>query len=597
MENFVTQHLKLSEIQVPYMDVLEKVADELLRSPSSPYRSESEIPFIRKFYGNIKASTEGLKEGQIRHIITSGALDRDHEILVPKGAVIKYYKQNRRVLWSHDYRDPDNIIAKNIDLQLLEQSRWEAITEFALKEHKAAKIYRLYKDDFLNMWSVGFIPVKGYRPKPEDEEKLAKLFKSLIILGEPPKPDEVRYVHEKWELLEYSAVAIGSNRDARTEAIAKKYDLDDALLKELEFKIKKAADAAGMSPENEPVIFDLAAGEGKNENGEQEKEDKAAAPEAADSKGEQKDVEDEYAADEELSELLAEEDTPPGPAREFIEDAQNAEDAPADGPKILENAQTLQDQAYETGEKDAEIITKPLPNFHSCRIRDPEKFKKGSIRTIQRDHEGKPYLVLIGRLKGETKTTVQGHRYPRDTWTAATARAHCKSHDGIRFEPAKEAGEIMVTREFYEDMKANIEGLREEITDMKAGRVLSAGTRQQIEDAIAAMGDAATALRAASRKLKGLLTLSDKPPEDESEEKSIEAEEKITLLLPAESDIEETEDQELELSNLDLNITNPKEIPLFKMDDLKALIKQEAAKINPTGALKEIVEEKKGKLI
>jgi hypothetical protein len=43
--------------------------------------------------------------------------------------------------------------------------------------------------------------------------------------------------------------------------------------------------------------------------------------------------------------------------------------------------------------------------------------------------------IIIGRLKGKTSTTTQAFRYPKDEWTAAAARAHCKAQGGS-FEAA-----------------------------------------------------------------------------------------------------------------------------------------------------------------
>ncbi len=77
----------------------------------------------------------------------------------------------------------------------------------------------------------------------------------------------------------------------------------------------------------------------------------------------------------------------------------------------------------------------PYPTEHACRVKDPDGFIEGSFRRITREHEGKTYAVIIGKLKGETATTEQAYRYPKDTWTARAARAHCKDHGG-RFEAA-----------------------------------------------------------------------------------------------------------------------------------------------------------------
>jgi ATP-dependent protease ClpP protease subunit len=85
----------------------------------------------------------------------------------------------------------------------------------------------------------------------------------------------------------------------------------------------------------------------------------------------------------------------------------------------------------------------PYPNEHSCRLKDPGAFQEGSFRRVTREHEGKRYGVIMGRLKGETTMSEQAYRYPKDDWSAAAARSHCKSHEG-RFEKAGEAAAAVV---------------------------------------------------------------------------------------------------------------------------------------------------------
>jgi len=47
------------------------------------------------------------------------------------------------------------------------------------------------------------------------------------------------------------------------------------------------------------------------------------------------------------------------------------------------------------------------------------------------------HAAIIGRLKGQTSTTIQSLRYPKETYTEERARARCEAHNG-RFEPATE---------------------------------------------------------------------------------------------------------------------------------------------------------------
>ncbi len=82
---------------------------------------------------------------------------------------------------------------------------------------------------------------------------------------------------------------------------------------------------------------------------------------------------------------------------------------------------------------------KPYPNEHACRLREPGDFQDGSFARMTRNHEGKEYSVIIGKLKGESTTTEQAYRYPKDTWQAGAAQAHCTSHKG-KFEAATGKG-------------------------------------------------------------------------------------------------------------------------------------------------------------
>ena len=80
----------------------------------------------------------------------------------------------------------------------------------------------------------------------------------------------------------------------------------------------------------------------------------------------------------------------------------------------------------------------PYNSEHSCRLRDPDDFQADSFRRTSRESDGKQFFVIMGRLQGEDTMTEQAYRYPKDTWTEAEARKHCKEHDGIAFEPASE---------------------------------------------------------------------------------------------------------------------------------------------------------------
>ena len=84
--------------------------------------------------------------------------------------------------------------------------------------------------------------------------------------------------------------------------------------------------------------------------------------------------------------------------------------------------------------------SKPYPNFHACRIREPEDFDRFRTRseTLEEGtYEGRTIEILYGREKETGDWDIASYRLPLDEWTEAEARKWCDAHDGIKFEPAK----------------------------------------------------------------------------------------------------------------------------------------------------------------
>lgn len=66
----------------------------------------------------------------------------------------------------------------------------------------------------------------------------------------------------------------------------------------------------------------------------------------------------------------------------------------------------------------------PFPNEHACRVRRPSDFQEDSFRRIHQQSDGKPLDLIVGRLKGQSTTTLQAFRYPKASWKVAQARKH-----------------------------------------------------------------------------------------------------------------------------------------------------------------------------
>jgi len=123
-----------------------------------------------------------------------------------------------------------------------------------------------------------------------------------------------------------------------------------------------------------------------------------------------------------------------------------------------------------------EVAMKPYPSEHACRLRQPEDFEEGSFRRVKREHEGKEYSVIMGKIKGETSMTEQAYRYSKDSWTVEAARSHCKAHKGISFEPAEASKGLLIRRVAIRSLDAvELASLENDRLARAKGRVVRRG--------------------------------------------------------------------------------------------------------------------------
>jgi HK97 family phage prohead protease len=74
---------------------------------------------------------------------------------------------------------------------------------------------------------------------------------------------------------------------------------------------------------------------------------------------------------------------------------------------------------------------KPAPdvtkNYVRIRVKDPGGFQEGSFRTIVIS-ASKGIKAVIGKLSGETSTTIQSYLFKKSQWTVSRAQAWIKTH-------------------------------------------------------------------------------------------------------------------------------------------------------------------------
>ena len=155
------------------------------------------MPEQKQFREYIATKETSDEENTATAAISTDTVDRDREILLPKGAELGNFYKNPVVLWAHDYSGTPVGKAKWIKSG---RKYIKAMWTWA-KTVKAQEIKQLWEGGFLNAISVGFIPKEGHEPTPKDIDKV-------------PEWAEARRIVDKWELLEFSIVPVPANPDA-----------------------------------------------------------------------------------------------------------------------------------------------------------------------------------------------------------------------------------------------------------------------------------------------------------------------------------------------------------------------------------------------
>jgi phage head maturation protease len=159
----------------------------------------------KQSFGLCKATDINEEERSVIAVISTDSIDRDNEVLVPKGMDAEDFRKNPVVPWSHNTFQPP--IGKALWIKQ-GRKRITAKVKFATTE-LAEEVWQLFKGGFLNAFSVGFIPKEGRRPTPDD-------IKANPLLA------ECRFMFTKWMLTEFSPVTVPANAEALAIAVKSK---------------------------------------------------------------------------------------------------------------------------------------------------------------------------------------------------------------------------------------------------------------------------------------------------------------------------------------------------------------------------------------
>lgn len=140
-------------------------------------------------------------------VISTPAVDRVGDVLIPTGCVIDDYARNPVILWEHGYSgeeggsmpiasaaDPDG----NLHVEITD----EAVKSWAFFHGKT-----LLSDQVFHLIAAGIVKAASVRPKP--------MVSSLIT----HEGDEIGILMEQWSMSEWSFVTIGCNQEALTKTV------------------------------------------------------------------------------------------------------------------------------------------------------------------------------------------------------------------------------------------------------------------------------------------------------------------------------------------------------------------------------------------
>jgi len=141
-------------------------------------------------------------ERALNWTITTTKRDRAGDIIEAKGAKLANFRKNPVVLLAHDYKGLAIAKAEKLDKtdeKIMAKVIFPPEGDYPL----ADTVYKLYKGKFMRACSIGFIPIKSEDIVDEDDKDKDK--ESYRTSGRRIKT---------WELVEFSACAVGMNPDA-----------------------------------------------------------------------------------------------------------------------------------------------------------------------------------------------------------------------------------------------------------------------------------------------------------------------------------------------------------------------------------------------
>jgi hypothetical protein len=181
--------------------------------------------------------------------ITTDSIDRDFEVIVPKGVDWGQFKKNPVVTWAHDYRAlPMGRSLWVVREQAKKFDGWKAKTRYTSKPETwmgdwfIDAVWHFIKMGDLPGKSIGFIPLAGHAPNSSEVKNR-------------PELAEVRLIIDKSLALEYAVAPVQSNPDALVahvaEARSKGLEIPQRLLEDVGIIVPNEVNLTDLEPADE----------------------------------------------------------------------------------------------------------------------------------------------------------------------------------------------------------------------------------------------------------------------------------------------------------------------------------------------------------
>lgn len=190
----------------PMPDALAKALEALLKTlpkdKAYSYRKAQAVPSLLELLEGERADVS---------TISTDSLDRDNEVVLPKGVGLTYFQKNPIVTFAHKY---DELPIGKAQWVKMVNGQLKAKTKYADKPDGwegpwlPDAVWAMTQQGILKGKSIGFIPTKIRSPTRDE-------------IGERPEWKNASCVIESSVLLEYAIAPIPMNQDALVEAVSK----------------------------------------------------------------------------------------------------------------------------------------------------------------------------------------------------------------------------------------------------------------------------------------------------------------------------------------------------------------------------------------